>query len=128
MHRKRCTVNITSNTSDELVSREVGERLRRLRLNRNLGQNELAAEAGVGRSTLQRLEEGETVTLPTLLRVMRALGQLKRINQVLPAEPESPIEELERRGRTRRRAGARRRPEGQPGLWRWGYEDEDEED
>ena len=119
-------MNITSNTSDDLVSREVGERLRRLRLNRNLGQHELAAEAGVGRATLQRLEDGGTVTLPTLLRVMRALGQLERINQVLPEEPESPIEELERRGQIRRRAGTRRGPKEQPGLWRWGDEDEAE--
>jgi len=97
-----------------------------MRLNRNLKQDELASEAGVGRATLQRLEDGEAVTVPTLVRVLRALGQLERLDQVLPEEPDSPIEELERSGRTRRRAATRREPERQPGPWRWGDDDEGE--
>jgi transcriptional regulator with XRE-family HTH domain len=52
----------------------VGDSLRALRLARNLGQAELATQAGVGRGALQNLERGRG-NLSTLVRVVRALGR-----------------------------------------------------
>lgn len=119
-------MEISNELSDAAVSRELGDRLRRLRLRRNLDQHQLADEAGIGRATLQRLEEGEPANMVTLLRILRALGLLEGLNQLVPEPVPSPIEELERQGRQRQRAGTprRRRKIGEDSNepWSWGDE------
>jgi hypothetical protein len=74
---------------------------------------------------LQRLEGGESVTLTTLLRLLRALSLLENLETAVPAARPSPIELLESQGRPRRRARGRevRRREGDTGGWTgWGDE------
>jgi transcriptional regulator with XRE-family HTH domain len=119
-------MEIVNDHTDETVSRELGRRLRRFRLGRNLGQSQLAEQAGVGRATLQRLEDGEAVNLTTLLRVLRALDQLGTLDLLLPEPAPSPLEELERRSGERQRAGAPRgrdQEEEPDSPWRWGDEE-----
>jgi len=119
-------MKITALTTDAAVLGELGERLSRTRLERNLTQRELAAEAGVERKAIQRLEAGESVTLLSLIRILRALGLLEVLDGLVPEPTPSPIELLSLQGRRRRRAsGARARGSGrrsQPGTWRWGDE------
>jgi transcriptional regulator with XRE-family HTH domain len=45
-------------------------------LEQNKTQQSLAHAAGISRSTLSLLEKGETVTLQTLIQVLRTLDQL----------------------------------------------------
>jgi putative transcriptional regulator len=115
---------IDNQWSDEAVLGEIGLRLARLRLDRNLTQPELAAEAGVSRDTVRRLERGHSVALTGLLRVLRALELLEGLDTTIPVPLASPIEQLERAGGRRQRAsgtrGARREEESRG--WRWGTE------
>jgi len=112
--------------TDKTVLSELGARLERTRLERNLTQRELAVAAGVERKAVQRLEAGESVKLVTLIRVLRALGLLDALEQLVPAPVPSPIELLKLHGRTRRRASGERRrstaPDVEAGPWRWGDE------
>ena len=98
---------------------ELGERLARSRLDRNLTQEQLAREAGISRDTLQRLERGGGVALTALLRVLRALGLLERVEALVPEPLPSPIEQLEHEQRRRRRASGSRGDDA-PRPWRWG--------
>lgn len=135
-------MQIISDLSDKAVLGELGARLERTRLERNLTQRQLAAEAGVERKAVQRLEAGEPVKLTSFVRVLRALGMLDALERLVPEPLASPIELLERRGETRRRAsGPRRRrhlPRADTGTdggagagadadaspaWRWGDEE-----
>jgi len=110
--------------SDREVLAELGRRLRDARLERNLSQETVAEEAGIGRYTLQRMELGGSPSLINFIRVLRALGLLGELERLLPGPTPSPIDELERRGRRRQRAGSPRPPEEeQGGRWRWGDED-----
>lgn len=93
--------------TDDAVLRELGERIMRWRLERNLSQEGLGEEAGVGRRTLQRLERGEAVQLPSLVRVLRTLGLMDALDQLVPEPIPSPIDRLNRAGRERRRARRR---------------------
>lgn len=121
----RCTMAIEITSGDRAVLAELGERLRTARLERNLSQERLAGEAGVGRMTVQRLEEGGSASLTSLTRILRALGALDGLEGLLPAHGPSPLDEARRRGRRRQRARSRRGPAGsepEPGPWRWGDE------
>jgi transcriptional regulator with XRE-family HTH domain len=116
-------MRISARTPDDVVIQELGARLRAARLRRNLSQEKLAEEAGVGRVTLQRFEEGKVnASLPILIRLLRALDLSEGLEQLVPAAAPSPMEELERRESPRRRAGAPRREKPQDQEWRWGDE------
>jgi transcriptional regulator with XRE-family HTH domain len=119
-------MQITNGLTDDAALAELGSRLARARLARNLTQQQLADQAGVSVDTVRRLERRQSITLTALLRLLRALGQLDALDRLLPDELPSPIEQLEReRGRRRRAAGSRGRrpqdkPAAEPGDWKWG--------
>src|ERR1700744_1442876 len=110
-----------SEVNDKVLQEQLGSRLCALRMNRNESQEALARRAGVGKATLQRLEEGRSGTIVTLLRVLRALG-LDDLDGLVPEVEKSPLAEArgERQGRVRARGSAA--PAERPGEWRWGDE------
>lgn len=98
----------------------LSRRLVQHRLNRNLTQVELAEAAGISRRTLARLEAGEPTQFENFLRTLIALGLQDGLERLVPGVPESPIQQLERSGRTRKRATGRRKPrtdESEPWSW-----------
>ncbi len=62
--------------SDKALTEHVGRFVKEKRLEQNKTQAILAHAAGISRSTLSLLEKGETVTLQTLIQVLRTLDQL----------------------------------------------------
>ncbi len=91
---------------------ELGGRLARVRLARNLTQPELAREAGVGARTVARIESGESTHMTSLVRVLRALGLLGNVDALVPPPTPSPLELLRRQGKVRQRATGRRGGDG----------------
>jgi len=99
----------------------LAERLVRHRLNRNLTQDELARAAGISRRTLTRLENGESTQLENFLRTLIALDLQDGLDRLVPDVPDSPIQQLDRAGRSRQRATGKRKPRSDPpGRWSWG--------
>lgn len=107
--------------SDQALQEQLGSRLRGLRLNRNESQEELARRAGIGKATLQRLEEGRSGTIATLLRVLAALD-LDNLDALVPDVEKSPLAEARGDRQARVRARGRPTPKQPPGGWRWGDE------
>ena len=95
--------------SDRAIQAVLGERLQRERLNRDMTQSQLAERAGISRRTLQGLEAGRTTTVETLIRVLRALDLMDRIDALLPESGPSPVQLARLQGRERRRASGRRK-------------------
>lgn len=62
--------------SDRALVEQIGTFVKHHRLEQNKTQDVLANAAGISRSTLSLLERGETVTLATLIQVLRVLDQL----------------------------------------------------
>jgi putative transcriptional regulator len=112
----------TSDTTDAAVLQELGSRLARLRLQRNLTQAQLAREAGVSKRTLIRLEHGESSQVTNLIRVVRVLGLLGNLDAFVPPPVPSPIEQLRLRARERRRASPGAKKRRSPTEWSWGDE------
>ncbi len=119
-------MKIDNYLTDESALSELGMRLERIRLERNLTQRQLAAEAGVAYKAIQRIEAGESVKLTSFIRVLRGLGLLAALDQLVPEPTPSPIELLKLHGRRRQRASGSRlksQPaQEQPTGWRWGDE------
>jgi transcriptional regulator with XRE-family HTH domain len=95
--------------------RQVGEQVRRLRLDRGLDQLELARRADLSPSTVQSLEAGRGSTLRTLVRVLRALGADDVLGGIAPASAVSPLDVLRSAGDEPRRRVYRPRGGRSPG-------------
>ena len=115
--------------SDDAILREIGERLKQARLQRNMTQAALSDLTGVSRRTIQKTEEGEVSTLKTLIALLRGLSLLDQLNLLIPETPLSPIQLAKLRGKVRRRAsGAGRKPNPKDLMqgnepkadWQWG--------
>jgi transcriptional regulator with XRE-family HTH domain len=104
------------------VLAELGMRLERHRLERNLTQAELADEAGIGRATLQRLERGESVQLTSLIGLLRVLDLLDGLEVLVPEPVPSPIERLKTQGQRRQRARGAQERQSSDATWTWGEE------
>ena len=114
-------MRISGEMGDAAVLEELGRRIARARLERNRTQAELATEAGIAQRTLAYLEEGRPPSATTLLRTLRALGLLERVDALVPDASPSPLELAATVGRGRRRAtGTRRHPDERAEPWRWG--------
>jgi transcriptional regulator with XRE-family HTH domain len=114
-------MKISAALTDGSLLQALGERLARLRVEQNLTQAALAAQAGVSKRTIERLESGEAAAqLSGFLRVCRALGVLERFELLLPEPGPSPIEELRRQGHPRQRVRARTATAAAAKRWRWG--------
>ncbi len=98
--------------SDRAILEELGRRLRRERLNRNLTQSELSERSGVSVATIRKFEGGANVSLETLIALLRALGLVERLDAFLPAPPLSPIELAKLGGKRRERATGSRTDDG----------------
>src|SRR5215475_5919592 len=101
-------MNITPELTDGAVLKELGERLKRRRIDAGLTQAQLAEEAGVSKRTVERIMSGRSTDFVLLLRVLRALKLLDALEQLIPDQPQSPLLLLKSRGRARDRVGRAR--------------------
>lgn len=98
--------------SDDAIAVRLGEFVKHHRMQQNRTQEMLAKDAGISRSTLSLLERGETVTVTTLIQVLRVLDQLRVLDGFKIVEQQSPLAlakaEMKRRqrvGRTKKISG-----------------------
>jgi transcriptional regulator with XRE-family HTH domain len=114
-------MKIDAKLSDAALLPLIGARLAGVRVAANLTQEQLAEQAGVGLRTIQRLELGAAATqLSGFLRVCRVLGLIERFESLLPETVPSPMEQLQTRGRARRRVRTRKAAPGSAQSWKWG--------
>jgi transcriptional regulator with XRE-family HTH domain len=78
-------------SSPEKLQIALGERIRKLRLLRNLGQRETSDKAGVSEKALRNLETGRKSSVETLLRTLKALNYLEGIEMLVPEVTINPL-------------------------------------
>lgn len=59
---------------DALHAYRIGEAIKNARLKQNLTQEELGERIGVQKAQISRMERGNSISLPTMRRVFKALG------------------------------------------------------
>jgi transcriptional regulator with XRE-family HTH domain len=115
-------MKIAPELTDDALLQELGSRVARARLERNLTQAQLAEQAGVAKRTIERLESGGVGTqLSGFVRVCRVLGLVERFDLLLAEPVPSPIAQLKLQGRQRRRASPAPK-NAASGPWKWGDE------
>ncbi len=72
-----------STMSDSEIISELCRRIKETRMQLGLSQIELAERAQVGAATIKRVELGESVTLSTLIGILRGLDRLHQLESVL---------------------------------------------
>lgn len=111
-----------TNTTDQAILKEIGERVAMVRLNQNLTQANLAEKSGVSKRTVERLEAGESVQITSIIRLLRSLGLQQRLEVLFPEPVASPIAQMKLQGKSRRRASTKRTPNSTNKAWNWGDE------
>ena len=108
-----------TNISDDAWLKELGERLHRHRLNRNMTQAALAKDAGLSSRTINRIEHGHSTQLFNLIRLLRSLGLLENMHALVPETAVSPMQQMKLKGKNRKRASSSMR-EKEARAWSWG--------
>lgn len=107
----------------------LGHQLEQLRLSKNLSQTAVAANAGVSRRTITRMEAGATVSLDTFIRVLKVYEVADRLTTLFPAQSVRPMERVKLGGKQRKRAssGAKTNQnsmtKSKQEPWSWGDEE-----
>jgi len=77
--------------TNNAIIRQIGSKLKELRIERNMKQAELANASGVSVFTISSIENGNTTSLLTLVQLLRALEHLDYLNSFFQEEVVSPI-------------------------------------
>lgn len=93
--------------SDKYIEQELGDRLKALRLQKNITQQELAEATTLSLNTIKSLESGRG-KLATLIAVLRELGALQQLDNFIPEIPISPMQLAKTQGKVRQRASGER--------------------
>lgn len=104
-------MSLPSYATPQDVLTDLAQRLRRLRIDANLTQAELAGKANLSQPTIQRLEQGRDGSTANLMAVLLALGQRAIFEHVAPADAYSPLQALRR---TKERQRVRRSTKPSP--------------
>ena len=78
-------------STPELV-RLLGARFKEYRMRCNLTQKEVAELSGIGLTTIHKFESGNAgnISLSTFILLLKVVGQINALDDVLPELPESP--------------------------------------
>ena len=93
--------------SDKELIRRWGEKLKRLRVDADFSQTELAVKTGMSRSSIAEIEKGRNFSIGSLISISRALNQLDKFENFLKEEEYelTPMEIYEREKKKRKRGG-----------------------
>ncbi len=106
-----------SSMSDKALIEQIGAFVKHHRLRQNKTQDEIAEEAGISRSTLSLLERGESVTILTLIQVLRVLDQLHIMDAFRVEEKISPMALAKLEKEKRKRASRQDRQDQKLSEW-----------
>jgi transcriptional regulator with XRE-family HTH domain len=104
--KKKAIMNI-ENLSNDAICVEMGERIKSLRLRKNLTQEDVARLTHLSLNPIKSLEQGQA-KLSTIVAVMRVLGSLGALDSFISEAPVSPLQIAKMHGKKRQRGSGRR--------------------
>jgi transcriptional regulator with XRE-family HTH domain len=68
--------------TEQEILKELGTRLKKIRLQHNLTQKEMGEEVGLSVSTISLIEQGNSTTVESLIRILVRLNRIKDFESV----------------------------------------------
>ncbi len=99
--------------------KELGQKIKLYRIMKGMSQQELEDKTGVSKRSISRLEQGESVQLENLFKILVALDLGENIDLLVPDQTKRPAFYLERSGDKPKRV--RRKKEKK--AFKWGDEE-----
>lgn len=112
-------MKIYGDENNEFILKEIGQRIKDVRMGRSMTQKELAHNACVGYNTVIRIENGEGVNIENLMRVMRVLGFIQNFEFLIPEQELTPEEIFNNKPKRKR---ASKIKQAKNNNWTWGDE------
>lgn len=108
--------------TDTAILTKIGEKIKAIRLKQNITQESLSEAANVSLSTIKKMEKGEIRSFDSLLRLLRTLGILDTLQQLVEEEQISPNEyynlvQSSKTNRRRRAAGKINNKQTEESKW-----------
>ncbi len=114
-------MEISSFASTQEVLKELGIRLKALRIAADITQEQMSERTGLSRRTISSLENGGDVSLSSLLEVMRVLDRLQALDVAIPKQTIRPSD-MAVLGKKRERARKKSANKDEQENWKWGDE------
>ena len=91
IYKMRSVRDFYEYSTPELV-RLLGVRFKEYRIRCNLTQKDVSEQAGIGLTTIHKFESGSAgnISLSTVIVLLKVIGQINSIDNILPELPESP--------------------------------------
>lgn len=89
-------------TENQILER-LAKRLKDYRIRKSFTQKDLAEKSGVSLASIQKIEQGKSVSFNLLLAVLRSLRLLNNLEALVPDVSISPIELLKEQGAKKQR-------------------------
>lgn len=102
-------MKITGNESEQVVMKELGNRIKQYRISSNITQAELADKCGISASTVVRIENGIDSKISNYIKIFNGLGVTQNMDILIPeAQPDfkALFEQKPPRQRVRMRGNA----------------------
>ncbi|MHA8067023.1 helix-turn-helix domain-containing protein [Aquirufa sp. ROCK2-A2] len=103
--------------SDYSLAKTIGAFVKHHRLFQNKTQEDVSAAANISRSTLSLLEKGESITVPTLIQVLRVLDLLYVMKIFAIQEEISPLLLAKQALKKRKRSRGSSKENDNPSSW-----------
>lgn len=89
--------------TDQKYMTELGQKIKLYRITKGMSQQDLEDQTGVSKRSISRLEQGESVQMKNLFKILTALGLGENIDLLVPDQTKRPSYYLERKeGRPQR--------------------------
>ena len=98
----------------------IGERIKRYRVNAGVSQKDLESESGVSIRSISRLEQGASIQLESLIKILSALNLDSNIDLLIPNQTKRPSFYLNDNEKPKQRV---RKKEESTGAFKWGDEE-----
>lgn len=85
--------NISTLSGTEIIQ-ELGQRYAQYRKRANMTQKEVSEQSGLSVFTISGFENGTQtgISMGAFIKLMRAIGEVEQVNELLPEQPQSPRE------------------------------------
>ena len=103
--------------SDDAIIKSLGEYIKHHRVEQNRTQEDIAKDAGINRTTLSYLENGDIVNISTFIQVLRALDLLDVLDVFTIKDEISPLELAKLQEKKRKRASSKKKIEKPENDW-----------